>query len=406
MAISFEMIGKLSFPKDSEKFKHYEENEYASGWVNKTLRMNLTSGDNRFTLQSKAGFFKDGHGDIYVFSKDGFDANGNKVKGSMFTIPYKERLTHPRLSEVVEYRKWVVDLEAPKFRWELQSALNKVKEGAELTEEEVAKFGASDVKGLESALAQSQKKRKEFIAEADFVDFMKKVIDSGKYADKKFKISGNYDMQYSDDKNRWYCNYVPQRVYLAEDGAAETATATVTLYYDSEGLVDAKEEKGKYYVNGYTQVYDNNRKANVFAPYTIAIDANDNEKKVQKLVDIFTVEDGVKELGVVVDLLNGSQRKSIELEDLDEETQENILFGLTTLEDVQRELGGSVYGERVSENRFSKLGRGFARGCEDTAYSSEDLVMKALSNDTNAFEETESESNLFEEEDDDLDLFS
>ena len=72
--------------------------------------------------------------------------------------------------------------------------------------------------------------------------------------------------------------------------------------------------------------------------------------------------DAVKELGVVVTLLDGAQKTAISLEDLDEDTQDNILLGLTTLEDVVRELGGSVYGERITENRFSKLGRGYAKG--------------------------------------------
>ena len=31
------------------------------------------------------------------------------------------------------------------------------------------------------------------------------------------------------------------------------------------------EEKGKYYVNGYMMEYDNNRKANIPVPVTVAI---------------------------------------------------------------------------------------------------------------------------------------
>ena len=72
-------------------------------------------------------------------------------------------------------------------------------------------------------------------------------------------------MKYDEEKDRWYCNYVPQRVYLADDEAEETATASVTLYYSEGAVVDAKEEKNKYYVNGYVQVYDSAKKANVFA---------------------------------------------------------------------------------------------------------------------------------------------
>ena len=407
MAVQFELVGKLSVGKDSDKFKSYEEKTYDSGWTNKTFKFNVISGDNRFMMQSKGGYFADGHGEIFVFGKDRVDANGKVTKGEAFRIPWKERTTHPRLSEVVEWKKYTVDLETGSFRRELQSALNKVKDGGELTEAEISKFGASDVKGLEAALEKSNKKRKEFIAEADFVDFMKKVATSETYKNKTFRIRGTYDLQYSEANNKFYGNYVPQRVYLVDDETEDMAEATATLFYDSEALVDATEEKGKYFVNAYVQTYDSARKGNIFAPYVIAIDANDNEKKVKKLVEIFTVEDGVKELGVVVTLLDGAQRSAIKLEDLDEETQENILFGLTTLEEVARELGGSTYGERITENRFSKLGRGYAKGRQDTAYESEDLIVKPLEKaDTNVFAATDSDNEDTSLEDDDFDLFN
>lgn len=405
MAVQFDMVGKLSLPKETDKFKPFETKEYGSGWTNKVLKFNCTSGDNRFMLQSKGGFFKDGSSKIYVFSKDATGSNGERIKGEQFTIAWKERLTHPRLAEVAEFKKFIVDLELPNFRRELQNALDKVKDGKELTEEEVEKFGASDKKGLEAALEKSNKKRKEFIAEADFVDFMYKVLTNENYKDKKFKIRGNYEMQYSDANNRFYSNYVPNRIYLAEDDAEETATANMVLFFGEDSLVDAKAEKNKYFVNGYVQQYDSNRKENIFAPYTIVIDASENEKKVKKLVDMLTTDgDAVKELGIMVQLLDGAQRSSIQLEDLDEETQDNILLGLTTLEDVRRELGGSMYGERITENRFFKLGRGYARGAEETSYTLEDLVIKALADkNKNAFEDAndEEDDDLF----DDSDLF-
>ena len=62
MSVQFTMVGKLSLPKETDKFKNYEEKEYTSGWVNKTLKFNLLSNDNRFMLQSKGGFMKNGKG--------------------------------------------------------------------------------------------------------------------------------------------------------------------------------------------------------------------------------------------------------------------------------------------------------------------------------------------------------
>ena len=410
--VNFEIVGKISVGKESETFKPYEEKEFNSGWINKTLNWNIISGDNRFNLRNRGGFFKDGHNDIVVFSKDGVDANGNKVKGEMFRIPWKERLTHSRLPEVVMWKKWIVELEKPGFRWELQNALDKVKHGEELTEEEIAKFGSSDVEGLTAALEKSQKKRKEFIAEADFVDFVYKVIASGKYADKQFKVTGTYDMQYSEENQRFYCNYIPQRIYLVEDEAT-TATANMTFFYDNAALVDAKEEKGKYYVNGYVQVYDNNRKENVFAPYTIAIpaakDDSDLEKKREKVqFNRFTVEDEdvVYEYGIVVNLLSGAQKTELTEDMLTEEQQDSILLGELTLDDIRRELG-SVYGDRVVENVFVKPARGFSKGREETSYTSDDLLIKPLvKEESSAFEDTEADSEDLFADDDDDDLFN
>ena len=58
------------------------------------------------------------------------------------------------------------------------------------------------------------------------------------------------------------------------------------------------------------------------------------------------------------------------------------------------------YGDRITENRFKKLGRGYAAGAQDTVYNSEDLVVKPLGSDK------EESVDLFAEDDDDMDLFN
>lgn len=399
--VNFEMIGKISMPKESEKFKNYEEVEYKSGWINRTLKFNLISEDNRFMLQSKGGCFKDGHGDLYLFGKDYTKDDGTKVKGSAYTIPFKDRFDEDKIAECADFKKFVCDLEQPGRRWKLQNAADKLKYGYEFTDDELKVLGVANSNEIAAELEKSKKKHKEFLSAYDYAEFLHKVFTSDKYKNKKFRIRGNYEMQYSDEKQRWYNNYVPNRIYLMDDDAEEMATASLVLLYDENSLDSmSAEETGKYYVNGYVEVYDNNRKANIFAPYTVVV-ADNSEKKVKKLVDMFTVEDGVKQLGMVVDLLDGAQKTEIKLEDLDEETQDNILCGLVDFEDVKRELGGSTYGERVTENRFKKLGRGYAAGSQDTVYASEDLVIKPLGSD-----EEESVDLFAEEDDEDMDLFN
>ena len=408
--IQFEMIAKLSLPKESDKFKPYEDVEYASGWVNKTLKCNAVSGDNSFMLQVKGGCFKDGHNEVFVTGKPSVDADGKRQKGENFRIAWKDRLTSPRLVEVAEFSKFIIDLEEPNYRGSLQQLINKVKEGHEVTEEEVTKFGAKDLKGLEAALEKSNKKRKEFISEWDYAEFIYKMITSEKYKDRKFKIRGTYEMQYSESNGRWYNNYVPSRIYLSADDAEYMAEATVDFYFGADSLDNGSLlDKGKYYVNGYTFVYDSARKENIPAPYTISFpaakDDSELEAKREKVqVKRFTVEDedSIYQYGIIVKLLNGAQREELTEDMLTEEQLDSIMLGELTLEDIRRELGGSVYGERIVENVFSKPSRGFSKGREITSYTPDDLIIKPLETDTSAIEEVDSEDSLFDDDDDDL----
>ena len=401
--VQFEMVGKLSIGKESDKFKPYEEVKYGSGWVNRTLKFNCVSGDSRFMLQVKGGCFEDGHNNIYVFSKDGVDDSGNRVKGEGFTIPFKDRLTHSRLPEVTEWKKFTIDLEVPGRRWKLQNAAESIKEGKEFSADELHDLGVDKVEDIPVAYENSLKRRKEFISEWDYAEFIKKMINSGKYADKKFKIRGEHQYQYSEKNQRFYSNFVPNRIYLAEDDADETATETATVYFNSESLDDASEEKGKYYVNTKIFVWDGERKENIPCDYMITFNAAPEDademtkKKVNAKVKLFTAEDDEwRELGVVSTLIDGAERMEIDFDDLTEEQQDNILMGLTTMEDIRAELGGSKFGDHIREARFTKLARGYSGGSKDTVYTDESFVIKPLaSND---------EEDLFDEDDDD-DLF-
>ncbi|MFR1944948.1 MAG: hypothetical protein ACLS20_06580 [Faecalimonas umbilicata] len=102
--MNFEMTGKLSISKETEKFKPWEEKTYDSGWVKRRLLFNVTCGDNRHMLAVDDGSFEDGHGDVYTFTKATVDESGNKKKGESITIPFKERLTSPKIAEVAEFK--------------------------------------------------------------------------------------------------------------------------------------------------------------------------------------------------------------------------------------------------------------------------------------------------------------
>ena len=403
--MNFEMVGKISLGKETEKFHPYSETTYDSGWVKRRIMFNAICGDNRHMLNVDGGSFADGHGDVYTFTKGSVDANGNKVKGESLKIPFKDRLTSPKLAEVAEFKKFVFDLEKPNRRYKLEKAAEKIKEGTSLTNEELRELGVESEADVKGELEKSNKKKHEFISEWDFVEFIKKVIDSGKYNDKKFFIRGNANYSYSDKNQKVYENYVPQRIYLADDDAEEYSTATIKVIYGADAVDEmSAEEKGKYYVSGYMMEYDNNRKANIPVPVVVTIpvaptDASDKDKKkVEAIKRKFIVEDETfKELGIEVNMLNGAQKVEITEDMLTDEQKDDLECGLITLDDIRADLGGSVYGDRVQEYQFAKIARGFTKGRNDTVYTAEDMVIKPIEEEL-----PEGTDDLFDTDDDEI----
>lgn len=397
------MTGRLSISKETEKFKPWEEKTYDSGWVKRRLLFNVTCGDNRHMLSVDDGSFSDGHGDVYTFSKATVDESGNKKKGESMIIPFKERLTSPKIAEVAEFKKYIFDLEKPGRRYSLEKASERLKEGRNLTDEELKDLGLENESEIAEALEKSKKKRHEFITKWDFAEFIKKVIDSGKYSNSKFFIRGNGEYKYSENKERVYESYVPTRIYLAADDAEESSTATVNILFNSESLdTMSAEEKKKYYVNGWMMEYDNNRRGNIPVPATVTIPlvADDADQKAKRRVESlkhkFTVDDeSINEYGVVVNMLNGAQKTEITEDMLTDEQRYDLDCGLITMDDIREELGTNVYGERIREYELVKPARGFTKGRQETVYTAEDMVIRPI-------EETlpEGTEDLFDDDDD------
>ena len=156
--MNFEMIGRLSLPRATDKFEPFSTKKYESGWIRKQLMFNVTCGDNRHMLSITDGAFDDEHGDIYSFSKSTVDESGNRVKGETLIIPFKDRLTSPKLAEVAEFKKFVIDLERPGRRYKLEKASEKIKEGTSLTDEELKDLDIEDESEVNQELEKSKKR--------------------------------------------------------------------------------------------------------------------------------------------------------------------------------------------------------------------------------------------------------
>ena len=411
--MNFEMVGKLSIGKETEKFHPYEEKVFDSGWKKRRLVLNAVCGDNRHMLTIDDGCWADGHGEVVTFSKPAVGENGTKEKGRVLRIPFKERLTSPLLEEVADYRKYVIDLDKKSRRTALTNAAKKIHEGTSLTDEELTKLGLNDESEVEDALKKSKALRHEFITEYDFAEFMKKLVDGGAYKDAKFHIYGNVVKQYSDNNARWYERLAPNGIYMLDDGEEEEKSIIKFVAIFNKDAIDdmSVDEKGRYYINAYTMEYDFARGKNIPSPVQIAVLAPDKssvnydrEKQIaERIVSKFTIEDeSWKAYGVEAAMINGAQRVEITEDMLTEDQIIDLGLGLITMEDIRAEFGQDVYGDRVQEYRFIKALRGYSKGVQDTAYTDDDMVIQPLELNVDSDDDTELDAELNDDNDDDL----
>jgi hypothetical protein len=395
MANQFEIIGKLSISKESDKFKPYETQSFPSGWDKSKLLFNIQSAENRHMLTSEGMFKADGTGTIFTFSKGEVDPTTHeKKKGEKLQIAWKDRNKPEVIEKVAEFKKLVVDLEKYGRRYELENALKKHQEG-KLTSEELEELGVVD---LEKALEESKKKRKEFLSEYDFTEYLNKLVSSEKIKNKVFKVSG--DIIHSEYNGKFYKKLVPTRLYLVDDSEEQTSTGQITVYYNKDSLdTGSYEAVKKYYINAYVRDYDGNRKEIVPCPIQLVLDDSKEDEKASKTVKIlkkqFEVEgDSWKEFGVKVKLLDGAQKAEITEDMLTDFQKEMLELEAITMDEIRKEIGGDVYGERVQEMVIVNISRGFTKGRRDTVFLDSDFVVKVVEKQEEKKHETTSDDDL------------
>ena len=158
---------------------------------------------------------------------------------------------------------------------------------------------------------------------------------------------------------------------MPDDAVPET-TLKVDFFFSEDSFDDSQyEETGKAYVNGWVNYYDSSVKANGFMPLTVTV--RENEKKIAGLKRKFSCEsDEIKQVGLTLKVVDGSERVEITIDMLTEEEQEDIACGILDFEEVKRAMNNSVVGERVSELRFVELTPRKST-VQDTVYHLEDM---------------------------------
>jgi hypothetical protein len=397
MANTFEIIGKLSISKESEKFKPYEYRSFPSGWARSRLLFNIQSAENRHMLTTEGMFKEDGTGLVYTQEKNTVDEKTHvKIKGEKMQIPWKDRNKPEIIEQVANFKKFVVDLEQYGRRYKLENAVKKQEEGI-LTDEELAELNL-DAEELQHELELSKKRRKEFLSEYDFTEYLHKLLSSGKLKDKVFRVSGN--ILHTEYNGKIRKNLIPTRLYLEASNTPQTSTGTITVYYNKESLdIGSYESTKKYYVNGFVRDYDSSKKEIVPCPIQLVLDDNNEDEKASKTVKVlkrqFEVDgDSWKEFGVKVKLLDGAQKVDITDDMLTDFQKEMLELEAITMDDIRKEIGGDVYGERVQEIVIVNISKGFTKGRKDTVFVDSDFVIKAIEPEQKETEDIGTEEDL------------
>lgn len=407
MANNFLAICKLREIKSSDKFSSYGTKIFDSGWGQTTLKFNMICGNSRHMATIQAGAWMDKNGNIdekktVVYSLKNAEKDGDSP--TPVKIPYAKRLDKDVIESTPNYRTYVVDTEIPGRRYKLSGAVKAFKDGS-ITDETMDELGVHTEEEAKAALEKSESKRHTFIYYGDFLEHVNKLLKNSNAGKKVWKIRGNIEYQYSERDKIFYRNYVPTKIYLAEDDEVQGMTANFNIFFNKDSFDDQLfDEKNKYYINGFIRYYDSNYKndsckGQLSCPMTFVIDGKD-EKKAKVLKKRFTTFDGEcewKELGVVCECIDGAETVEITMDQLSDDQREDIEAGLVSFDEIKREMGGYAYGDRIIETRIVGLQRGFSGGAKDTVYSDSDF-------EEPKHDEKEDTEDIFADEDDDLDI--
>ena len=380
---NFSFVGYLRKVKDKENFKGFESKTYDSGWMSERTRFNIVCGDSSHLIEVNAGrWIDESKNVIYGFTKG--DAN---KKGETFQVPWDQRNNPDIIEKMAGFKIMTVDLDTYQHRKDVEDS------------------------GDAEAIAKSNSKRKHFLAGTEFCEYVNKLVNSDKIANVKFRVNGNVTYTYSEKNDRYYSTFEVNKIYRVDDSVESSSEVNIDFYFGKDCVdADDYDETGRAIVNGWTPFYDGNTKKNWYCPITLAMRfGTDDKRKKQlngwkKIFDKFEDEE-IRRIVLTCDQINGAQKVDISYDDLDEDTRDNIDFGIISLEDVIRDLGGQMYGNKIQEIRIIKPGRGFTKGSETTMYTIDDMNQKPSREIAAKVEEDDEDIDLFSsDDDDDLDL--
>ena len=339
MANTFQFVGKISRRKENA----FVEKTFDSGWTINELNFSMTCGDNVQFLRASGGMWDEKHASKNSVMTYMRNENG---KDEPITIKWEDRADPAIVASIANYRTYTVDTETSQARKEIEDSKD------------------------EAALEASKKKHKIFITAIDFVKWLDKVTSNEKTKDWVWMVTG--EVEYSYSKGNWYRNFVPRRVYHVDDATEQKSIGTIKTFF-TEGCVDDDNEDIIVY-DTYTQYYDQQCKKNCFTPMPLVI--SKEHPKAKGFQKLFSKAEGdeVREFGVNVIYVNGAQRVEITEDMLSDEQRELLEMNMITMDDIRKELGNTVYGEKKTEVRLDAIARGYTSGSKETVYDASELT--------------------------------
>lgn len=359
MSNTFQFVGKISRKKEGA----FKETNFGSGWLINDLNLIMTCGDNVQFLRASGGMWDDAHASKNNVMTMKYNENGPDEK---LTVKWEDRMKPEIVDMVANYKTYTIDTEIGKVRKEIEAS------------------------GDAAAIEASNKKHKTFITAIDFVRYLDKATSDERTKDWVWKVTG--EVEYSYSKGQWYRNFVPRRVYRVDPTTKPMCSGVIKTFF-SEGCVDEDNERD-IIINTYTQYYDSMCKKNCFTPVSLVIAKDHPQANGFKVMYNKASGEEVREFGVNVTYINGSQKIEITEDMLTEEQKEMLELGMTTMDDIRQELGDSVYGDRKTETRIDGTARGYSGGTKETVFSADDLAKPPMKDEPKA------------ELDDDFDIFA
>ena len=359
---TFSFVGKISRRKENA----FVEKTFDSGWVINELNLTMTCGDNVQFLRASGGMWDEKHAsknEVRTFKRN---ANGKDEK---ITVKWEDRFNPDVVESVSNYKTYTVDTEIAQARKDAKAS------------------------GDKAAIEASEKKHKIFIAAVDFVKWLDKVTSNEKTKDWVWKVTGEVEYSYSGGK--YYRNFTPRRVYHVDPATEPQCTGTIKTFF-TEGCVD--EGDNDIFFNTYTQYYDQQCKKNCFTDMPTVISKNHPKANGFKMLFGKAEGDEVRELGVNVVYINGAQKVEITEDMLNDEQKELLSMNMITMDDIRKELGDSVYGDKKTEIRIDAIARGYTSGSKETLYTASDLVAIPTKDEP---KEEDPDVDIFNDEDDD-----